>query len=55
LKLFAEYRVSDIVGINTSLFYDQNRGDRVQAQNGSEVENLEFSRWQAYLGARVFW
>jgi hypothetical protein len=54
-KLFAEYRLSDIVGINSSLHFDQSTGDRVRAQDGSEVEDLDFTRWQAYLGARVFW
>jgi hypothetical protein len=54
-RLFAEYRLSDVVGINTSLRFDSSAGDPVEANNGAVVEDLDFERWQAYLGVRVFW
>jgi hypothetical protein len=54
-KLFAEYRLSDIVGINTSVRYDVSAGPPVRSLAGNTVEDLDFQRWQAYIGARVFW
>jgi len=70
-RLFAEYRFSDIVGVNATLTYDQamggddivvaegNAGPDGVAGNGDDVpntvDNLEYSRFQAYIGMRVFW
>ena len=50
VQLFAEYRASDVVGINTTIRYDASLGD-----NRVGADNLQFNRWQAYLGARLFW
>jgi hypothetical protein len=54
-KLFAEYRVSDIVGINTTVRYDANAGPPIRSLDGASIEDLDYERWQAYIGARVFW
>jgi hypothetical protein len=70
-RLFGEYRFSDIVGVNTTIMYDQamggddivvadgNAGPDGIAGNGDDVpatvDNLEYKRFQAYLGMRVFW
>lgn len=54
-RLFAEYRLSDIAGLNTTLRYDSSAGDPVESVDGTAVEDLDFQRWQVYVGARVFW
>ena len=54
-RLFVEYRLSDVVGLNTTIRYDSSAGDSVQSVDGTAVEDLDFNRWQAYLGVRVFW
>lgn len=54
-KLFAEYRLSDIVGINGSVQYDVSAGPPIRSIAGNQVEDLDFNRFQAYIGARVFW
>jgi hypothetical protein len=54
-RLFAEYRLSDIVGLNATVRYDSNSGDQVRSLNGALVEDIDFQRWQAYAGVRVFW
>lgn len=69
-QLFAEYRVSDIVGINTTVRYDASLEDnRIQVSRAvaddpgtaedegapAGFDNLQFQRWQAFIGARVFW
>jgi hypothetical protein len=69
-RLFGEYRFSDIVGLNTTIMYDQAMGgdDIIVAEtagadgivgtpdDGPPTEdNLEYSRFQAYIGMRVFW
>ena len=54
-RLFSEYRLSDVVGVNATVQYDSSTGDQVEANNGAGVEDLDFQRWQAYLGVRVFW
>jgi hypothetical protein len=70
-RLFGEYRLSDIVGLNTTILYDQAMGgdDIVVADgnagpdgipdNADDVpvtrDNLEYRRFQAYIGMRVFW
>jgi hypothetical protein len=48
-QLFAEYRLSNSFGINTTLQYSQ-----AIADEQPYGENLEFSRYQAFLGARWF-
>jgi hypothetical protein len=76
-RLFAEYRFSDIVGLNTTISYDQAiGGDNIEtspAQPGSDGpdgvagtdddvaavpatrDDLEYTRFQAFIGMRVFW
>jgi len=51
-QLFAEYRVSDVVGLNTTLRYDKNISQRV---GPADQDNLDFDRFQAFLGLRLFW
>lgn len=52
--LFAEYRVTSNFGINTTIEYDKNIAG---GDNPIPVvdDDLDYSRFQAYLGARVFW
>lgn len=47
-RLFGEYRFTDTLAANASVLYDQVNGP-VVAQ-----EDLDFTRWQAYLGVRWF-
>ena len=59
-SLFAEYRFSNTFGLNTTVNYDQNiTGVRipssVQDKNTGRGDPLEYSRWQAMIGARFFW
>jgi hypothetical protein len=63
-RLFGEYRFSDIVGLNTTLLYDQAMGgeniettpdDPATPANDPVIDNLEYKRFQAYIGMRVFW
>jgi hypothetical protein len=75
-KLFAEYRLSDTFGINTTLTYDQvigpgsyedpdpaaaddsraNRGVLVgETAEGRYYDDLEYKRFQAFVGVRLFW
>jgi hypothetical protein len=55
--LFGEYRPSDIVGINTTLRYTASLNDELvpTQPGGGANDNLQFSRYEAWLGARVFW
>nr|PZN21814.1 MAG: hypothetical protein DIU78_16780 [Pseudomonadota bacterium] len=53
--LFAENRLSDGVGLNATVRYDANMGDTIVSRAGDDIENLDYERWQAYLGLRVFW
>ena len=47
--LFGEYRLSNTFGLNATVNYDQNiTGAVIQG------DHLDFSRWQAFLGARYF-
>jgi hypothetical protein len=48
-QIFAEYRLSNSFGINTTLMYSQAISD-ARPYN----ENLEFTRYQAFIGARWF-
>jgi hypothetical protein len=64
-RLFGEYRFSDIVGLNTTILYDQAIGpddpivtapdDPATMADDPVVDDLEYRRFQAYLGLRVFW
>ncbi|HEY3668431.1 MAG TPA: hypothetical protein VGL19_20660, partial [Polyangiaceae bacterium] len=62
-RLFGEYRLSDIVGLNATVNYDQNitkvRIATAELANGMPDPNnrdpLEFARWQVFLGVRLFW
>jgi hypothetical protein len=73
-KLFAEYRLSDTFGLNTTLTYDQAIGPGPhedadpdadpdsRANQGvllSETprfyDDLEYKRFQAFVGVRLFW
>ncbi len=71
-QLFAEYRLSDTFGINTTFRYNANLekadGDPQTSQDneilildpttggapGNDVDNLAFTRFQAFLGVRWF-
>lgn len=48
-KLFAEYRFIDHFAVNATIAYDQVNSPMVSD------EHLDYSRWQAYVGARLFW
>jgi hypothetical protein len=53
--LFAEYRVTSIVGINATFDADRNIGGGENPIPLEPPDDLSFTRFQAYLGARVFW
>ena len=53
-RLYAEYRTSDIFAINGSVSYDQVLASE-QVELAGRTEDLEFARFQAYIGARLFW
>jgi hypothetical protein len=48
-RLFGEYRFTDTFAANATLQYDQVNSEEV---NG---EDLDYNRWQAYVGVRLFW
>jgi hypothetical protein len=58
-RVFGEYRASSIFGINATVSYDQNithvsiPTDENNLQNNRDA--LEFTHWQVFLGARLFW
>jgi len=58
-RVFGEYRLSDIVGLNATVNYDQNITKASVATNEATPDigrdRLEFARWQAFLGIRLFW
>jgi hypothetical protein len=68
-QAFLEYRLSDTFGVNTSLSYDQalNKGPNEQgvrtnlgedgliATDDDAYDDLEYKRFQAYIGLRAFW
>lgn len=55
-KLYAEYRTSDVFAVNASVMYDQVlMPDGLLRVDANTQEDLEFTRFQAYLGARLFW
>jgi hypothetical protein len=58
-NLFAEYRLNDSFGVNTTVNYDQNITEkRIPADEMEQAtgggDQLKFSRWQVFLGARYF-
>lgn len=56
VSLFGEYRPSDTIGINLNLRYNAALDDnRIQTVPGSpETDNLQFTRYEAWLGVRWF-
>jgi hypothetical protein len=55
-SLFGEYRLSNTFGLNTTINYDQNiTGVAIKTSpTDTGSDKLEFSRWQAFIGARWF-
>lgn len=55
-RLFAEYRFSNSFGLNGTVAVDQNMSDELRRQAGTSVpiDNLDFTRWQAFIGLRWF-
>jgi len=57
-RFFAEYRLSNTVGLNTTVLYDTNMSDALRptmaTAPGTVEDDLDFTRWQAYLGLRWF-
>jgi hypothetical protein len=54
-RLFAEYRASNSIGINTSLLFAKNMSEDLQPKMaGAPVDDLDYSRWQAFIGLRWF-
>jgi hypothetical protein len=54
---FGEYRLTESVGINATLRYTSSLDDnrvRVNELDPTQVDNLQFSRYEAYLGVRWF-
>lgn len=57
-SLFGEYRVATNVGINATLAYDRNISDNFVDLNpgvDQSRDGFEYSRFQAFAGARLFW
>ncbi len=53
-RLFAEYRMSNTVGVNTSLLYSQNMSEKLVPKGMAPIDDLDYSRWQAFIGLRWF-
>ena len=53
--LFAEYRVASMVGINATFEVDRNIGGGDNPIPIVPPDDLDYTRFQAFLGARVFW
>lgn len=56
-RLFAEYRISNSIGINSTLLFAQNMSDDlrpVAPAPGLPLDDLDYTRWQAYIGLRWF-
>ena len=55
VTFFAEYRPSDTIGINTTLRYTAAlENTRVPVAPGGPTDNLQFNRYEAFLGVRWF-
>lgn len=52
--IFGEYRFFDFFGVNATVRYDTNITDETITQDG-DSEELQWQRFQAYLGARLMW
>jgi hypothetical protein len=58
VELFGEYRFSDVFAVNSTLRYDGNLSDQTVVTNigdRTQDDRLRFNRYQAWLGARLFW
>jgi hypothetical protein len=55
-RLFGEYRLSNSVGVNASVLFAQNMSEDPQPQPGAPAaaDDLDYTRWQAYIGLRWF-
>jgi hypothetical protein len=54
-RLFAEYRFTDTVALNGTVRYDVTDSDQlVPSVPTLTGEDLDFVRWQAYIGLRWF-
>ena len=53
-SVFGEYRFFDFFGVNATVRYDTNITDQT-VSSGDTNEQLQWQRFQAYLGARVMW
>lgn len=49
-RAFGEYRLTDNFAVNLTFLYDH-----VAAAQTVNGENLDYDRYQAYIGARLFW
>lgn len=52
--LFGEYRPTDTIGINTTLRYTSQLDDIRVPVSATTSDNLQFSRYEAYIGVRWF-
>jgi Putative beta-barrel porin 2 len=48
-RVFGEYRITDTFAVNATVQYDQVNSDPLAG------EELAYRRWQAFVGARLFW
>jgi len=48
-RVFAEYRITETLAANATVQYDQVNSPVVND------EHLDYNRWQAYVGLRLFW
>jgi hypothetical protein len=48
-QVFAEYRMTDVLALNATVSYDQVNSPRINN------EDLDYKRFQAYVGMRLFW
>lgn len=55
-KVFAEYRPVDSVGVNATLQYDESFSQvvRLSSTDPEVGDDLDYARWQAYIGVRWF-
>lgn len=57
VSLFSEYRLSDRFGVNATVNYDRNFTDvalPTDPTGAAPADELKFTRWQVFLGARYF-
>jgi hypothetical protein len=53
-RLFGEYRFTDTLAMNASLLYDQVNSEQPVDSAGNPIEDLDYRRFQAYVGVRWF-